>query len=176
MAAVVHAAAVCCPTAPTQSVAGSSSLALPVWPSTRASRRVSARRAGPQAAAAVEAVPASEPQRTAAGGGDANQPSREGSYEAPLVTQQASKDDPEQPTLASALPAFDITATADVAVVGAGPAGLAAAAELAKQGLSVAMVSPESKFVNNYGVWLDEFKDLGLESTLDAGGCSRARG
>ncbi|EFN58632.1 hypothetical protein CHLNCDRAFT_19656 [Chlorella variabilis] len=98
---------------------------------------------------------------------DANQPSREGAHEAPLVVQQAQKQDPEQPALGSVLPAFDAAATADVAVVGAGPAGLALAAELAQQGLSVVLVSPESKFVNNYGVWLDEFKDLGLEHTLD---------
>ncbi|KAI3436480.1 hypothetical protein D9Q98_005897 [Chlorella vulgaris] len=99
--------------------------------------------------------------------GDANQPSREGSYEAPLVIAQSSKQDPEQPKLASVLPAFAVASTADVAVVGAGPAGLALAAELAQAGLSVVLVSPESKFVNNYGVWLDEFQDLGLEHTLD---------
>lgn len=117
------------------------------------------------AAATVEAAPA----RAAP---DANQRSREGTYEAPLVEQQASKPDPEQPALAGALPPFDPAAdTADVAIVGAGPAGLALAAELAGQGLSVALVSLESKFVNNYGVWLDEFEELGLTHTLDAGGC-----
>ncbi|KAI7843886.1 hypothetical protein COHA_002431 [Chlorella ohadii] len=81
----------------------------------------------------------------------------------------ASKPDPEQPALAGALPPFYPAAdTADVAIVGAGPAGLALAAELAGQGLSVALVSLESKFVNNYGVWLDEFQELGLTHTLDA--------
>jgi lycopene epsilon-cyclase len=92
------------------------------------------------------------------------------------VERQAAKHDPEQPTLASVLQPFDPTLTADVAIVGAGPAGLALAAEVAQQGLSVVLVSPESKFVNNYGVWLDEFKELGLEHTLDTGGCCRVVG
>lgn len=134
-------------------------------------RRQQRSRAAPStstAAATVEAAPA----RAAP---DANQRSREGTYEAPLVEQQATKADPEQPALADVLPPFDPAAdTADVAIVGAGPAGLALAAELAGQGLSVALVSLESKFVNNYGVWLDEFQDLGLTHTLDAGGCCAA--
>lgn len=130
-----------------------------------------ARRLPAQAAATVEtSVPAPQPMAPRSARTDANQPSREGAHEAPLVVQQAQKQDPEQPALGSVLPAFDAAATADVAVVGAGPAGLALAAELAQQGLSVVLVSPESKFVNNYGVWLDEFKDLGLEHTLDTGG------
>ena len=54
----------------------------------------------------------------------------------------------------------------DVLVVGAGPAGLAIAAETAKKGVSVGLVAPDTPFVNNYGVWLDEFKNLGLEHCL----------
>lgn len=122
-------------------------------------------------AAVEEAAAPSRPSPALAAQHDPNYAARIGSFEAPLVEAQASKDDPEQPSLAGALPAFDLSTTADVAVVGAGPAGLALAAELAQQGLSVALVSPESKFVNNYGVWLDEFRELGLEHTLDAGGC-----
>lgn len=51
--------------------------------------------------------------------------------------------------------------------MGCGPAGLALAAEVASRGRSVCLVGPESKFTNNYGVWLDEFKALGLEHLLD---------
>lgn len=69
--------------------------------------------------------------------------------------------------MASVLPAVDTSVTYDVAVVGCGPAGLALAAELAKQGLSVALIGPDGPFVNNYGVWVDEFAQLGLEHALD---------
>lgn len=55
----------------------------------------------------------------------------------------------------------------DVCVVGCGPAGLALSADLAHRGLSVCIVGPESKFTNNYGVWVDEFRSLGLEHLLD---------
>nr|WJE87833.1 lycopene epsilon-cyclase [Chlorella sorokiniana] len=128
-------------------------------------RRQQGRRAAPPTRTAAATVEAAPTRATV----DTNQRSREGAYEAALVEQQATKIDPEQPALADALPPFDPAAeTADVAIVGAGPAGLALAAELAGQGLSVALVSMESKFVNNYGVWLDEFQDLGLTHTLDA--------
>lgn len=84
-------------------------------------------------------------------------------------TTQADKSDPEQPSIASVLTPFDTTTTADVAVVGCGPAGLALSAELAAKGLNVALVGLDVPFVNNYGVWLDEFKSLGIEDTLDFG-------
>jgi hypothetical protein len=54
----------------------------------------------------------------------------------------------------------------DVVVVGAGPAGLAVAAEMAQRGVSVGLVAPDTPFVNNYGVWLDEFDELGLRDCL----------
>jgi lycopene epsilon-cyclase len=101
---------------------------------------------------------------------DANQLNREGSHEASLVQRQAAKIDPEQPSISTVLLPLDPSAIADVAVVGCGPAGLALSAELAKQGLSVALIGNDRHIVNNYGVWLDEFKALGLENTLDAGG------
>jgi lycopene epsilon-cyclase len=56
--------------------------------------------------------------------------------------------------------------TVDALVVGAGPAGLAVAAEMAERGVSVGLIAPDTPFVNNYGVWLDEFKELGLEHCL----------
>ncbi|KAL4551185.1 hypothetical protein Ndes2526B_g05490 [Nannochloris sp. 'desiccata'] len=98
---------------------------------------------------------------------DPNQANREGSYEAPLVQLQASKEDAEQPSIASILPTVDASTVADVGIVGCGPAGLALAAELGKRGLKVALIGHDSPFVNNYGVWRDEFSDLGLEKCLD---------
>lgn len=57
------------------------------------------------------------------------------------VRQQASKADSEQPSIAEVLQPFDpIATTADVCVVGCGPAGLALAAELGSHGLSVALI------------------------------------
>ena len=54
---------------------------------------------------------------------------------------QASKEDPEQPRIASILDPFvPSTTPVDVCVVGCGPAGLALAAELGSQGLSVALI------------------------------------
>ncbi|KAL6224207.1 hypothetical protein ACLB2K_003063 [Fragaria x ananassa] len=55
----------------------------------------------------------------------------------------------------------------DLVVIGCGPAGLALAAESAKLGLKVGLVGPDLPFTNNYGVWEDEFKDLGLEGCIE---------
>ena len=50
----------------------------------------------------------------------------------------------------------------EVAVIGAGPAGWAAAAAFAQQGLSVRLIAPDplQPFVNGYGVWADELAEL----------------
>lgn len=53
---------------------------------------------------------------------------------------QAGKADAEQPSITSYLPPLDASATADVAVVGCGPAGLYLAYQLAQRGLRVALV------------------------------------
>lgn len=54
-------------------------------------------------------------------------------------------------------------------VIGAGPAALVIAAELAQRGLSVsalAPVDPATPWVNTYGIWVDEVEALGLSSLL----------
>lgn len=57
----------------------------------------------------------------------------------------------------------------DLIVVGAGPAGLAVAQQVSAAGLRVCCVDPSPKAIwpNNYGVWVDEFKDMGLADCLD---------
>lgn len=92
---------------------------------------------------------------------------REGHYEKELVQLQSSKRDPQQQALASILPKPDASALQDVVVVGCGPAGMYLAYQLALKGVKVALIGRDAPFVNNYGVWLDEFKDLGFEDTLD---------
>lgn len=99
---------------------------------------------------------------------DKDQILREGGSEMPYSRMQAKKEDPEQASISSVLPPADLKTVADVGVVGCGPAGLALAAALASRGVSVVLVGHDAPFVNNYGVWLDEFKELELEHTLDA--------
>lgn len=53
---------------------------------------------------------------------------------------QATKPDPGQTSIGSVLPAPSAKATADVTIVGAGPAGLFLAAELGKRGLKVNII------------------------------------
>mmetsp|Transcript_17062 Transcript_17062/g.50951 ORF Transcript_17062/g.50951 Transcript_17062/m.50951 type:complete len:580 (+) Transcript_17062:168-1907(+) len=111
----------------------------------------------------AQAVAAAEPDT------DTNQRIREGDTEAALVQLQADKDDDAQERLADALPAYSAAAgLADAAVVGCGPAGLSLAAELAKRGVKVVLIGHDVPFVNNYGVWEDEFRELGLSHTLNA--------
>ncbi|KAJ3671142.1 hypothetical protein LUZ60_008568 [Juncus effusus] len=55
----------------------------------------------------------------------------------------------------------------DLVVIGCGPAGLSLAAESAKNGLSVGLIGPDLPFTNNYGVWEDEFKELGLGKCIE---------
>ena len=59
-----------------------------------------------------------------------------------------------------------MTLDADVAVVGAGPAGWAAAAACADAGLTAILVAPEPAVVwpNTYGCWVDELEPLYLSS------------
>ena len=58
----------------------------------------------------------------------------------------------------------------DLLVVGAGPAALAIAAELAEQGLAVAVLAatdPRDPWPNTYGIWGDEVDALGLGHLLE---------
>lgn len=57
----------------------------------------------------------------------------------------------------------------DLVVVGAGPAGLAVAQQVSKEGLGVCVIdpSPQSIWPNNYGVWVDEFEAMDLLDCLD---------
>lgn len=71
-----------------------------------------------------------------------------------------------QPPLAESLPPLQAGAEVDCVVVGCGPAGLALAAALGGQGLSVGLIAPDTPFTNNYGVWYDEFESLGLQDAL----------
>ncbi|KAG2438618.1 hypothetical protein HXX76_005167 [Chlamydomonas incerta] len=96
-----------------------------------------------------------------------NQEIREGHYEAALVQEQANKADASQAAIASVLKPADPKLTADVTIVGAGPAGLFLAAELGKRGMSVNVLGLDVPIVNNYGVWTDEFEALGLTHTLE---------
>jgi lycopene beta-cyclase len=59
---------------------------------------------------------------------------------------------------------------ADVAVVGAGPAGLALAAAIAGVGLRVVIVAPEpeARWPATYGVWAHELGPLGLDDHVRA--------
>lgn len=60
-------------------------------------------------------------------------------------------------------------ATFDVVIAGAGPSGLAVATRVAAAGFRVAVVDPDplGKWMNNYGVWTDEFEAMGFEDCFD---------
>ncbi|KAF5751709.1 hypothetical protein HS088_TW02G00726 [Tripterygium wilfordii] len=57
----------------------------------------------------------------------------------------------------------------DVIVIGTGPAGLRLAEQVSSYGIKVCCVDPSPLLMwpNNYGVWVDEFENLGLEDSLD---------
>mmetsp|Transcript_5967 Transcript_5967/g.21840 ORF Transcript_5967/g.21840 Transcript_5967/m.21840 type:complete len:548 (+) Transcript_5967:236-1879(+) len=57
----------------------------------------------------------------------------------------------------------------DLLVVGCGPAGLAVAEKAGARGLSVGIIDPApmKAWPNNYGVWVDEFEQLGLTDCID---------
>ncbi|XP_039004780.1 lycopene epsilon cyclase, chloroplastic-like [Hibiscus syriacus] len=91
-----------------------------------------------------------------------------GGSELLFVQMQQNKEMDKQSKLADKLPPISIGENVlDLVVIGCGPAGLALAAESAKLGLNVGLIGPDLPFTNNYGVWEDEFKDLGLERCIE---------
>ncbi|EPS63769.1 hypothetical protein M569_11014, partial [Genlisea aurea] len=92
-----------------------------------------------------------------------------GGSEISFVRMQQQKRMDRQSKLSDKLPRIlaGSGAILDLVVIGCGPAGLALAAESAKLGLSVGLIGPDLPFTNNYGVWEDEFKDLGLERCIE---------
>jgi lycopene beta-cyclase/lycopene epsilon-cyclase len=62
-----------------------------------------------------------------------------------------------------------LTPLTDVLVIGAGPAALAIAADLAERGLAITALAagdPHTPWVNTYGIWCEEVDSLGLSSLL----------
>ncbi|XP_010536870.1 PREDICTED: lycopene epsilon cyclase, chloroplastic [Tarenaya hassleriana] len=93
---------------------------------------------------------------------------RGGGSELLFVQMQQKKNMDGQSKLADKLPPISIgDGVLDLVVIGCGPAGLALAAESAKLGLRVGLIGPDLPFTNNYGVWEDEFKDLGLQKCIE---------
>ncbi|KAJ7979311.1 Lycopene epsilon cyclase [Quillaja saponaria] len=91
-----------------------------------------------------------------------------GGSELVFVQMQQKKSMDKQSKLADKLLPISIgDEVLDLVVIGCGPAGLALAAESAKLGLKVGLIGPDLPFTNNYGVWQDEFKDLGLEGCIE---------
>lgn len=71
------------------------------------------------------------------------------------------------------LPEYDPTVAPgellELVIVGGGPAGLAVAGRVAAAGYKVVVVDPAplGRWPNNYGVWCDEFEQLGLQDTFE---------
>ncbi|XP_043719275.1 lycopene epsilon cyclase, chloroplastic isoform X1 [Telopea speciosissima] len=91
-----------------------------------------------------------------------------GGSELIFVQMQQTKLMEKQAKIADKLPPISLgDSVLDLVVIGCGPAGLSLAAESAKLGLRVGLIGPDLPFTNNYGVWEDEFKDLGLEGCIE---------
>lgn len=77
----------------------------------------------------------------------------------------------EVPVVEVELPKYDAVSNAevDVVIAGAGPAGIATAARISSQGLTVVVVDPNplQHWPNNYGVWSDEFEAMGLQDCFE---------
>ncbi|MCO5596753.1 hypothetical protein L7F22_050822 [Adiantum nelumboides] len=77
----------------------------------------------------------------------------------------------KQENLLCDIPLFDThkNALVDLIVVGSGPAGLSVAKHASAAGISVCCIdpAPQSIWPNNYGVWVDDFKNMDLLDCLD---------
>ncbi|KAK4265605.1 hypothetical protein QN277_026634 [Acacia crassicarpa] len=119
--------------------------------------RVEARAAGSESLVAVDENFADEEDYIKAGGS-----------ELVFVQMQQNKSMDKQSKLVDKLKPISIgDDILDLVVIGCGPAGLALAAESAKLGIKVGLIGPDLPFTNNYGVWEDEFKGLGLEGCIE---------
>nr|WJE87832.1 lycopene beta-cyclase [Chlorella sorokiniana] len=108
--------------------------------------------------AETAAAPPSTPVMPRGGRGPASDPSAPLSVNKVLFPDiQLQLYDPAQP------------ATFDLVVVGSGPAGLAVADRVAQAGFKVLIVDPNplAPWINNFGVWIDEFELMGLSDCLD---------
>ncbi|GAB2267733.1 Lycopene epsilon cyclase, chloroplastic [Dionaea muscipula] len=91
-----------------------------------------------------------------------------GGSEIVYVQMQQNKHLAMQSRISDKLPQISVAnGILDLVVIGCGPAGLALAAESAKLGLNVGLIGPDLPFTNNYGVWEDEFKGLGLQGCIE---------
>ncbi|KAJ4768324.1 Lycopene epsilon cyclase [Rhynchospora pubera] len=123
---------------------------------------------GPVRGVSVRATTSGEVVRTKEEFADEEDFIKGGGSEIFYVKMQEMKHMERQSKLADKLaPISCKESVLDLVVIGCGPAGLSLAAESAKNGLSVGLVGPDLPFTNNYGVWEDEFKDLGLESCIE---------
>ena len=98
-------------------------------------------------------------------------PPRRATTTAPRTTRAASCDDAVAARRGWRSPLLPSSRSDryDLVVVGCGPAGLSAADRASSKGLRVALIDPDplARWRNNYGVWVDEFEELGLEDCFN---------
>lgn len=91
-----------------------------------------------------------------------------GVHEAPVTSSASLPDTNIFPDIC--LPPIDpLNDTFDLIIAGAGPSGMAVADRVSAAGFSVAIIDPNplAPWINNYGVWVDEFEAMGLDDCFD---------